>query len=185
MKHARARRTVAEKHDADSPVPTDLRGPRRTRGKRQIPPHHSGRAEHAARRIHQVHRPAATTAQAGVAPDDLGEGGLGIATLGKGVAVSSMPGEERVLVGQVGTDPDRHGLLARGKMGKSRHFSSSGQPLHLPLEKPDAAQAAQHRFPVIEGRNGRRHCAIGPGLRSRKVRWIQYLNPCRPGTLAY
>ncbi len=100
-------------------VPRACSAHARTGGQRQVAGDNSGRPEHAAPGIDEVHRAATAPAQPGLATDDFSEGGFDVAALGEHVPVAAMPGEQLVVRLEVRAHPDRNRFLTRRKVGES------------------------------------------------------------------
>ena len=148
VERASARRTVTEEHHADVLLALRLRRPRSARGEGKIACHDTGRAQHAVRCIDQVHRAAATAAQAIFATENLGERGLKIASLGKHVAVATMAREQHVLASEMRADADGNRFLSGRQVRKAGNLARGGEPLHLAFKQPYPPERVIHLLPV-------------------------------------
>ena len=147
-----ARRTVTEEHHADVLLALRLRRPRGARGEGEVACHDTGRAQHAVRRIDQVHRAAATATQAIFAAENLGERRLKVASLGEHVAVAAMTREQHVVASEMRAHADGNRFLSGRQVWKAGNLARGGEPLHLAFEQPYPPERVIHLLPVSERR---------------------------------
>src|SRR5216684_5548325 len=150
VKRTGARRTIAEKYHADVLSALRLRSPRRPRGEREIAGHDTGRPQHAVRCVDQVHRTAATAAQAIPPAQNFGESRLNITTLGEHMAMPAMTREQHVLALELGADTDCNGFLSGGKVRESRDLAGGREPLYLAFEQAYPPERTVHLLPVSQ-----------------------------------
>ena len=140
-------------------------------------------ADQAVLEVDHVHRAGAAAADAGGAPEHLGDQRLGIGALGQRVPVAAV-GAGGVVVGlKRHADPDRHRLLPGVQMGRAVDLAAQEQPVHRGLELPDQEHArVASRYLVVD-------CCwsaawslaiLASSTRCQRVRYDAIANVCSP-----
>ena len=158
VERAGAGRAIAKKRHADIPPALRLGRPGSPGSQRQVSCHDAGCTQDPVGGVHQMHRAAATAAQAVLATENLGQGRLQIAALGQYMPMAAVTGEQDVLVREVRTHAHGHRFLAGGQVRKTRYLARSREPLHLVFEQADAPHGAVHLLPIAQSRCGH----VGP-----------------------
>src|SRR5688572_18337939 len=167
------RAAVAAKRHADPPVPAIPAGDGCTRGDRRSAADDRVRAQHPARRIGDVHRPALAVAQPVPAPVDLEHHAGHVAALGDAVTVSAMRAHEVVAIIEMRADADGDRLLPGVEVGKSGDLTRRDLDVQSLLELADGfhpsvgvdqslgIQSRRHPFTIHRGSYRIRRPATG------------------------
>ena len=169
MQDALVHRSVAEERHRDLTAPAHGRGETGSGGERDAAADDRVGAEHAAREVGDVHRAAATLAEAVLAPVDLGHHAVEVAALRDAVPVAAVGARHVVVFVEIRAHACGYRLLADVHVHEARDLARAELTRHPLFEQSDrehrAVQAEQclggdlHGSPWMVGQDGSRGSA--------------------------
>ena len=145
MQNALVHGTVAEERDRDLGAAADARREACPGRERDAAADDRVGAEHPAREVGDVHRPAAALAEAVFASVDLGHHRAEVASLRDAVPVAAMRARDVVAVVEVRADAGGDGLLADVHVHEAGDLTGAELPRDPLLEEPDRDHRAVQR----------------------------------------
>ena len=144
MERAGVRRAIAEKRDRDRALALHLRRQTRASDDRDPAGDNAVGAEHADRKIGDMHRAALALAIAGLSAVELGHHAVEVGALGDAVAMAAMGRNDPVALAKRRTDADRDRLLAYVAVDDAVDFAGEIVGRGALLETPDRQHRPKH-----------------------------------------